>query len=69
MPSYVNYETTTEDLNEYMLKLQKNNYFKAKEQYLIGISIGKDKHDVYFNNEPYHAISLAVNFIYECLIR
>ena len=50
-----------------MIQMQKDNFFKATEQYLAGIEIRKDKVIVYFNNQPYHAAPLALDVYYNCL--
>jgi len=50
-----------------MIQLQKENFFKATEQYLVGIDIRKDKAVVYYNNQPYHGDALALAVYYNCL--
>ena len=63
------------NMNSYLICIGKRSLFELNDQYLIGIDIKENNLKKnfnligYFNNQPYHASSLSLNYITNTLLK
>lgn len=63
--------TTADDMQTYFLNLAKSNLAKANRQNLAGVTFNSSTNNTiiaWFNGQPYHTASLAMNLVHNAIV-
>lgn len=69
LPESNSLDATIDDMQNYWLELAKTYLSRLNSQYIVGATVADDGITAWFNNQPYHGIPIAVNYVYNAVLK